>query len=110
MSARAELEIDVFALRDALASEAPPLLVDVRRHDEVAICGLAGALHVPLDEIDEHVADLDRTRDIVVYCHHGVRSLHAVCFLREAGLERTRSLRGGIDEWSSRVDPAVPRY
>lgn len=110
MSGRGDLEIDVVALRDALASDAPPLLVDVRRHDEVAICALPGALHVPLDEIDEHVAELDPTRDVVVYCHHGVRSLHAVCFLREAGLARTRSLRGGIDEWSLRIDPSVSRY
>ena len=47
---------------------------------------------------------------IVCYCHHGVRSLTAATILRQAGFERAVSLAGGIDLWSRRIDPAVPRY
>jgi rhodanese-related sulfurtransferase len=47
---------------------------------------------------------------LIVYCHHGVRSLNVVQWLREQGLEACQSLAGGIDAWSLTVDPSVPRY
>ena len=49
-------------------------------------------------------------RSVVIYCHHGMRSLNATQFLRARGLEQTFSLRGGIEAWSLTVDPEVPRY
>jgi rhodanese-related sulfurtransferase len=54
-------------------------------------------------------AELPRDADIVVYCHHGVRSAHAVAFLRAAGIA-ARNMTGGIDRWSVEVDPSVRRY
>ncbi|MFZ0593582.1 MAG: rhodanese-like domain-containing protein, partial [Bryobacteraceae bacterium] len=47
---------------------------------------------------------------LIVYCHHGVRSLQVVSWLRENGVESCYSLAGGIDRWSREVDPSVPRY
>uniref|UniRef100_UPI00359FA028 rhodanese-like domain-containing protein n=1 Tax=Neisseria dentiae TaxID=194197 RepID=UPI00359FA028 len=47
---------------------------------------------------------------IVVYCHHGVRSLHTAMYLADAGFDELYNLQGGIDAWSLQVDPAVPRY
>ena len=47
---------------------------------------------------------------ILAYCHHGIRSLHAVRWLRAHGFPRAQSLAGGIDAWTDRVDPALPRY
>jgi rhodanese-related sulfurtransferase len=107
---RADYEIAPEALRDKLAGPTPPLLVDVRRHDEVAICSLPGALHLPMDELSDRLAELDPEKETVVFCHHGVRSLSATVFLRNQGFKNVSSLSGGIDRWSALVDPSVPRY
>jgi len=90
------------------AGDAPTLL-DVRTSTERAIASLGG-VHIPLDELSKRVAELDPTAEIVVFCHHGIRSAHAVSFLRAAGFSRARNLVGGIDQWSREIDPAVPMY
>ena len=59
--------------------------------------------------VDVPLGELDPAAEIVVYCHTGVRSAHATAFLRSHGL-RARNLVGGINAWSLRVDPSVPRY
>jgi rhodanese-related sulfurtransferase len=88
----------------------PPVLVDVRRADEVAKAVLAGAVHIPLDELEERFPELDPEQETIVYCHHGVRSLSATAFLRQRGFRDVRSLAGGVDRWSVEIDPSVPRY
>jgi rhodanese-related sulfurtransferase len=107
---RADYEIAPERLRDRLAEPNPPLLLDVRRHDEVAICSLPGAEHLPMDELSDRLSELDPARETVVYCHHGVRSLSVAVFLRNQGFRNVSSLSGGIDLWSALVDPSVPRY
>jgi len=47
---------------------------------------------------------------LIVFCHHGVRSLNVAHWLREQGVAACQSMSGGIDAWSALVDPAVPRY
>jgi rhodanese-related sulfurtransferase len=93
------------------ASE-PPLLLDCRRPDEHAAARIAGALLVPMDQIAQRLGELDEhaERDVIVHCHHGVRSLQVVAFLRKHGFERAVSMAGGIDRWSLEIDQAVPRY
>ena len=86
------------------------VLVDVREPAEHRIAHIEGALLIPLGALPDRVAELDRGRDIVLHCHHGVRSMRALEFLRGAGFTRLKSLRGGIEAWSRDVDPAVPRY
>jgi rhodanese-related sulfurtransferase len=88
-----------------------PLLLDVRRPDEHAICALPGALLVPLGELQERLDELDEHKHkvIVVYCHHGVRSLSGAAFLAQHGFAAT-SMRGGIEAWSREIDPTVPTY
>lgn len=86
------------------------MLVDVREPLEWAIGRIEGARHIPLGSLAARLEELPRDRDVVLYCHHGVRSLRALEFLRSAGFPRTRSLAGGIDAWSREVDPAVSRY
>jgi rhodanese-related sulfurtransferase len=86
------------------------VLLDVRRHDEVATATLPGAVHIPIEEIEERVDELDADAETVVYCHHGVRSLSVTVFLRNRGFRDVTSLAGGIDLWSQRIDPSVPRY
>lgn len=89
-----------------------PVLLDVREQVEHDFCSLPGSRLVPLGELAERVDELAdwREREIVVYCHHGVRSAHAIGLLRQFGFGRLVNLTGGIDRWSLEVDPGVPRY
>lgn len=83
--------------------------LDVRRIDEREICSLGG-IHIPLHEIEARFEELPRDKKpLIVYCHHGVRSLYAVQFLKFHGYDAL-SLAGGIDLWSLEIDPGVPRY
>ena len=95
-----------------LAGANPPALLDVRETGEHAFCALPGARIIPLGELAERFDDLAgwREREIVVYCHHGVRSAHAIGLLRQFGFARLINLTAGIDLWSLEVDPEVPRY
>jgi adenylyltransferase/sulfurtransferase len=87
-----------------------PYLLDVREPDEFDFVHLPGAVLMPLGDIATRSAELDPGREIVVYCHHGVRSMRAVSYLRHIGLTGARNLTGGIEAWSLEVDPAVRRY
>jgi adenylyltransferase/sulfurtransferase len=86
-------------------------LIDVREPHEWDICRIPGATLIPLAEIPNRLAELPLDGDIVLHCHHGIRSMRALEFLRDhAGFKRVKSLRGGIDAWSTEVDMSVPRY
>jgi rhodanese-related sulfurtransferase len=107
---RSDYEIAPEDLRQKLDGPARPVLVDVRRYDEVATSPFPGALHVPMDELQDRLDELDPNAETVVVCHHGVRSLSVTVFLRNHGFRSVSSLAGGIDRWSLIVDPSVPRY
>lgn len=87
-------------------------LIDCREEDEYFLCRIEGATLIPLQQIPEKIEAVrgEGDRPVIVYCHHGMRSLNATEFLRARGLEDTFSLRGGIEAWSLAVDPEVPRY
>jgi len=92
-----------------------PVLVDCRRDDEWAFNRIAGAVHIPLSDLERRADELDddalgRTRPIIVQCHHGARSLRAAAALRALGFTNVKSMAGGIELWSLTVDPNVPRY
>jgi rhodanese-related sulfurtransferase len=95
-----------------LPHEQRPRLIDCREHDELAICQIAGHEWFPLDTFPVAGAKLtaDDARGVIVYCHHGMRSLRGAAFLRAHGVEKAFSMTGGIDAWSQLIDPAVPRY
>jgi|SRR5687767_3039785 rhodanese-related sulfurtransferase len=87
-------------------------VVDVRDPWERAIAVLKDHHHIPLGELPERLDELKPPAGAltVLYCHHGVRSLAAVAFLEEQGWKSVVSLEGGIDAWSSEVDPKIPVY
>jgi len=103
-------EVDAAALAGELASDAPPLLLDVREPREAEIAALPGSTLIPLGELGDRVGELDPAAAVVVYCHLGVRSEYAARQLAGVGFEHVRNLAGGIDAWSRTVDPAVARY
>lgn len=95
-----------------LESANVPKLLDVRNREEHEFVRLPEARLIPLDELPARVGELEdwRDEDVVVYCHHGIRSAHAIGWLRQQGFEKLQNLTGGIDRWSLEVDPAAPRY
>jgi rhodanese-related sulfurtransferase len=87
-------------------------LLDVREGHEVAICTLSGAEHIPMMPLFLGMKKTAAARDaeIVVYCHHGIRSLEAAKFLQMEGFENVKSMSGGIEEWATAIDPSMARY
>jgi rhodanese-related sulfurtransferase len=90
--------------------EQRPLLLDVREPWEHAICRIGGSELVPMRQIPNATAELDRERPTVVICHHGIRSQQVARFLEQQGFRRVINLRGGIAAWASDVDPEMPTY
>ncbi|MEB3327856.1 MAG: rhodanese-like domain-containing protein [Candidatus Sericytochromatia bacterium] len=88
----------------------PPRLLDVREAWEWDQVRLPGAELVPLSSLPEALPRLEREATWVVYCHHGVRSLHAVGYMQAQGFPRVANLLGGIDAYAAQVDPSLPRY
>lgn len=88
----------------------PHLLLDIRQNWEVSKAQIPGAAHIPLPELIDNVDELEKSNKIIVYCHHGVRSMNACFFLRELGFEDVLSLAGGIEAWSHHIDPTIPQY
>jgi rhodanese-related sulfurtransferase len=85
-------------------------IVDVREPAEHRIASVAGAELIPLAELPSRAAELDRDEELVLMCHHGIRSAHACEYLARMGFARLSNMVGGIDLWSREVDPSVPRY
>jgi adenylyltransferase/sulfurtransferase len=108
----AELDFNItpLELKSRLDHGDAPFLLDVREPNEYAIARLPGAVLVPLGDVVTRQHELDSEIEIIVYCHHGVRSANATAFLRSAGFPLARNLVGGIDAWSVKVDPEVARY
>lgn len=105
-------ELSVEELQELRESKQPLRLIDCRENDEWHICHIEGAQLVPLSGFAENALLRlpDKNEHVVVYCHHGVRSMRATLWLRQQGYSKTQSMRGGIDLWSELIDPAVPRY
>ena len=96
-------------LKARLDRRDPMVLLDVRDDWETALCRLDNATHIPVEEIEFRTAELDPADEIVVYCHHGVRSAAVAGFLRRQGFKAV-NLEGGLDQWARAVDPKMKRY
>ena len=86
-------------------------LLDVRTPAEHALAALPASKLIPLNELATRFSEVQvpEGQTLVVYCHHGIRSMHAGLFLAQRGFTPL-SLKGGIEAWSVEVDPTVPRY
>ena len=105
------LEISPAAVQERLSQGSACRLIDVREPDEHAVCHIEGAQLIPMRTIPQNLKQLDDDGPLlVIFCHHGVRSLSVVDWLRRQGLENCQSMAGGIDRWSLQIDAAIPRY
>ena len=103
-------EISPQDLKARLDRNDRPVLVDVRDDWETKLCRLDNALHIPMEELEFRTEELNPTDEIVVYCHHGVRSAAVADHLRRLGFARVRNLAGGLDAWAASVDRSMRRY
>ncbi len=88
-------------------------LIDVRQPEEYQLTRIEGAELLPLNSIPAAIQELEAKSDegtLVVFCHHGMRSLNVTNWLRGQGILACQSMSGGIDQWSTDIDPSVPRY
>ena len=107
------LEITPQDVQRRQASGDQLIFIDVREPSEFALARIDGAELIPMRQVPAELSRLDGQADVatlIVYCHHGVRSLNVVNWLRQQGVDRCQSMAGGIDRWSLEIDPSVPRY
>lgn len=91
------------------------LLLDCRRQDEYDVSRMPHTVLIPMQEVDRRVDEIEtedggRDRQIIVHCHHGMRSMKVAATLRALGFTNVMSMAGGIELWSLDIDPSVPRY
>jgi adenylyltransferase/sulfurtransferase len=105
-----ELEITPADVKARLDRGESLVFVDVREPWEHQVCKIEGARLIPLGLLAASLQSLPDVDEVICYCHHGMRSLDAAAWLRFQGIEKAKSLAGGIERWSLEVDPNIPRY
>ena len=106
------LEISCASVQTMRTAADDFLLLDCREQTEYELVHLDGSHLLPMSEIQERLNELApyQSKSIIVYCHLGGRSLQVTQWLRHQGFTQAQSMAGGIDEWSEKIDPMIPRY
>lgn len=108
----AAIEIDVQSVKSLIDSETEFLLIDCREVSEHEHCRIEGSQLIPMNETPDRLSEIEvhQSKQIVVHCHHGSRSLQVVNWLRANGISHAQNMTGGIEAWSCQIDATVPRY
>lgn len=104
-----EMTIEPQSLLQMMHEEEKFFLLDCRETWEHQTARINGATLIPMRTIPQNLEQIPSGVPVIVYCHHGMRSLDVAFWLKEKGVE-AKSLSGGIDRWSQEIDPSVPRY
>lgn len=107
------IEISPAEVKRRLDAGERVVLIDVREPEEYQVARIEGAHLIPMRTVPANLQSIEGMSDeadVVVFCHHGMRSLQVANWLREQGVVNSTSMAGGIDRWASEIDPAVPRY
>lgn len=97
-------------VQQRMASGEPLVLLDIREPYELLLSRLENAVHIPLSQMDTRWGEIPDDRPVVVFCHHGIRSVRLILRLQAQGRANLINLEGGIDAWSRQVDASIPRY
>lgn len=108
-------EISVEELAQRLSTkDASVQLVDVREPQELAIASIEGFVNLPLSESEQWSGQISQMlnpqAETLVLCHHGMRSARMCQWLVEQGFTNVKNITGGIDAYSSLVEPTIPKY
>jgi rhodanese-related sulfurtransferase len=106
-------EVTPQAAKEQLTDRKQAILIDVREPAECALARIEGAELIPMGSVPAELQKLEGladSGDLLILCHHGVRSMQVTMWLRARGIENCYSVAGGIERWSCEVDPSVPRY
>lgn len=107
------LEITPAEAKQKLGENPKTILLDVREPQEFALAHIDGSVFMPMGTVPaelQKIESLADDGDILVLCHHGVRSLQVAAWLHQRGVENAASIAGGIDRWSKEIDSSIPRY
>jgi rhodanese-related sulfurtransferase len=97
-------------LKNKIQDKEQLFLLDVREPFEFEHARIDGSVLIPLNQIPQRLRELDFDQEIVLICHHGIRSMQAANFLAQVGFKQVSNLVGGIDAWSVECDSSVVRY
>lgn len=97
-------------IKDRLDAGEQLTLIDVREPQEIMTAAIEGAQEYPMSQALDWIDTLPKDGDLVVFCHHGSRSAQVAMALVQRGHSNVTNMRGGIEKWSTDVDPTVPHY
>jgi rhodanese-related sulfurtransferase len=103
-------QVSATELKTRIQNEPHLFLLDVREPNEFEYARIENSVLIPLNQIPQRLGELDSQQEMVVICHHGVRSRQACMYLVNSGFKNVSNLTGGIDAWSCNCDSSVPRY
>ena len=103
-------EIDVLTLKNKLDQNTDFLLIDVREHQEIEICKLKEAIHIPMSEIPDNIDKIDSKKTVVIMCKSGARSAQVCHYLNDQGYPNVYNLKGGIIDWALTIDQTLSIY
>jgi hydroxyacylglutathione hydrolase len=92
---------------EELASPDPPLLLDIRNPREWVTKHIDGSVNVPLNHLQERIAEIPRDRRIAVHCAGGYRSSIAASILHQYGITNLIEMAGGLAAWDAAKLPVV---
>ena len=88
----------------------PPLFIDVREQWEYDVVHLPNSKLIPMAQLPQQLDELNQDAELVVVCHHGIRSRAVALYLEKQGFKKVINLKGGIDAWAKEVDRSMPTY
>ncbi len=86
---------------EELAGAAPPVLLDIRSPREWAAKHIAGSVNIPLNHLQERIAEVPRGRRLAVHCAGGYRSSIAASILHQYGMTNLIEMAGGLAAWDA---------
>ena len=87
-----------------------PKMLDVREPWEFEICRIEGSVNIPMAELGGRFGELEHGSEIVVICHHGMRSRQVAEYMESIGFPHVVNLEGGVDAWAQSVDEDMQQY
>ena len=97
-------------LQSLMQKNSKIVVLDVREEWEYDTCAIEGSQNISMTQIAASLDSLNKEAEIIVLCHHGMRSQQAAAFLEQQGFEKIFNLEGGIHAWATEVEPSMPKY